>query len=141
MTASSSGLGLEHWRDAASDIVVLATSSRQPVIEAGWLRSGTHVTTLGPKLKGANECPLELGDRADVIVTDSVAQVGGYARPFFLDTPAIERMIPLGPVVAGAGTAREAADQITMFCSVGLAGTDVAVAAALVRAVASQRNS
>jgi alanine dehydrogenase len=36
--------------------------------------------------------------------------------------------------VAGAGQRRETSDQITLFCSVGLAGTEVAVAAGLLRA-------
>jgi ornithine cyclodeaminase/alanine dehydrogenase-like protein (mu-crystallin family) len=35
---------------------------------------------------------------------------------------------------AGAGQRRETSDQITLFCSVGLAGTEVAVAAGLLRA-------
>jgi ornithine cyclodeaminase/alanine dehydrogenase-like protein (mu-crystallin family) len=122
---------------AGADIVVLASSSRQPVIETGWVEPGAHVTTLGPKQRGANECPADLGDRASVIVTDSLAQVGAYAGPFFLDPPAAERMISLGSVVAGAAKARESSGQITLFCSVGLAGTEVAVAAALLRAAAS----
>lgn len=122
---------------AGADIVVLATSSRQPVIEAGWVGTGAHVTTLGPKLRGRNECPPGLGDRADVIVTDSVAQVGAYAGPFFLDAEATRRLAGLSPLVAGAGQARENSDQITLFCSVGLAGTEIAVAAALLRAAAS----
>ncbi len=122
------------WR---ADIVVLATSSRQPVIETGWVSSGAHVTTLGPKLKGGNECPADLADRADVIVTDSLAQVGAYAGPFFLGPPAAERMVALGAEVAGAAKARESSEQITLFCSVGLAGTEIAVGAALLRAAAS----
>jgi len=122
---------------AGADIVVLATASRQPVIETGWVEPGAHVTTLGPKQRGANECPADLGDRAGVIVTDSLAQVGAYVGPFFLDPPATDRMVSLGSVVAGAGKAQESSDQITLFCSVGLAGTEVAVAAALLRAAAS----
>lgn len=124
---------------AGADIVILATSSRQPVIEASWVGSGAHVTTLGPKLKGANECPAELGDRAGLIVTDSLAQLGAYAQPFFLDgTAAAQRLAGLGAVIAGSCQARETSDQITLFCSVGLAGTELAVAAALLRAAASE---
>jgi ornithine cyclodeaminase len=40
-------------------------------------------------------------------------------------------MTELGAVLAGAAPGRTSAGQITVFCSVGLAGTDVAVAAAL----------
>jgi alanine dehydrogenase len=119
-----------------ADIVILATSSSAPVIEAGWVRAGAHVTTLGPKLASAHECPAELAARADLIVTDSLPQLDAYPEPFFLDA-ARARMGALGAVVAGAGPARTSSDQITLFCSVGLAGTEVAVAAALLRAAAS----
>lgn len=122
---------------AEADIVVLATSSRVPVIEAGWVSAGAHVTTLGPKLAGAHECPAELAARADVIVTDSLPQLDAYREPFFLDA-AKARIGALGAAVAGAGPARANGDQITMFCSVGLAGTEVAVAAALLRAAAGR---
>jgi alanine dehydrogenase len=119
---------------AGADIVLLATSSGQPVIEAGWVPAGAHVTTLGPKQAGAHECPAELGERADVIVTDSLAQLDAYPEPFFLAPVLRARAEALGAVVAGGRPGRQSADQITLFCSVGLAGTDVAVAAALLRA-------
>jgi ornithine cyclodeaminase/alanine dehydrogenase-like protein (mu-crystallin family) len=118
-----------------ADIVVLATNSTTPVIEAGWAAgAGTHITTLGPKQSGAHECPVELAGRADVILTDSPAQLDAYPRPFFLDAATRERIGPLGAAAAGEGQGRTSRDQVTLFCSVGLAGTDVAVAAALLRA-------
>lgn len=40
-------------------------------------------------------------------------------------------MVDLGAVLAGATPGRTDAEQITLFSSVGLAGTEVAVAAAL----------
>lgn len=116
-----------------ADIVVLATTSREPVIEAGWVAAGAHVTTLGPKTAGAHECPAELADRAGVILTDSPAQLDSSPDPLFLSAAAGQRIGDLGAVVAGAGQRRESSDQITLFLSVGLAGTEVAVAAELLR--------
>ncbi len=120
-------------------IVVLATTSRQPVIDSGWVRDGAHVTTLGPKEAGAHECPVGLAGRAGAIVTDSLAQVDSYPHPFFLDgTEHRERMSPLAASLAGAGPVRRQPGEITLFCSVGLAGTEVAVAAALLRGPGSR---
>lgn len=119
---------------AGADIVVLATTSSRPVIEAGWVTAGTHVSTLGPKAAGAHECPPELAERAGVILTDSVAQIDAYPEPFFLGGPDKERIGSLGAAAAGAGPRRDSGDQITLFCSVGLAGTEVAVAAGLLAA-------
>jgi ornithine cyclodeaminase/alanine dehydrogenase-like protein (mu-crystallin family) len=118
---------------AGAEIVVLATSSREPVIEAGWVAAGAHVSTLGPKQAGAHECPADLAERAGRILADSLAQVDAYPKPFFLAGAARDRMGALGAAVASAAPARESGDQITMFCSVGLAGTEVAVAAAVLR--------
>jgi alanine dehydrogenase len=119
---------------AGADIVVLATNSRTPVIDPGWVAgAGVHVTTLGPKLAGAHECPVEVAERADVILTDSPAQLGAYRQPFFLDAATQQRIGALGAAAAGEGERRTSPDQVTLFCSVGLAGTDVAVAAALLR--------
>ncbi|MFK0097002.1 hypothetical protein [Streptomyces sp. NPDC091040] len=45
------------------------------------------------------------------------------------------RMTALGALLSGAAPGRTSPDQITVFCSVGLAGTEVAVAAALCECV------
>ena len=117
-------------RDAVRgrNVVVVATYSAVPVLDAGWIDAGTHVTTLGPKTVSRHEVPAGLADRAAVVLTDSVAQAAGYPEPHLFP---VERMVGLGAVLAGAATGRTAPDQITVFCSVGLAGTEVAVAAAL----------
>jgi ornithine cyclodeaminase len=110
------------------DIVIVATNSATPVLNEEWVSPGTHLTTLGPKTVSQHEIPAALAERADVVVTDSRAQAAGYAEsPIF----GASTMTELGAVLAGAAPGRTSAGQITVFCSVGLAGTDVAVAAAL----------
>ncbi|MGW7444877.1 hypothetical protein [Kitasatospora sp. NPDC054795] len=110
------------------DVVVVATNSPVPVLDADWIAPGTHVTTLGPKSLSRHEVPAALADRAHALVTDSLAQTADYAEPHVLP---VERMVDLGAVLAGAEVARTGRDDITVFCSVGLAGTEVAVAAVL----------
>jgi ornithine cyclodeaminase/alanine dehydrogenase-like protein (mu-crystallin family) len=105
-------------------IVVLATSSPVPVIEAGWLGPGTYVTTLGPKQRGRAEFGPDLPAAAALIVTDSVAQIDAYDPPNVLaGTPHRDRLVSLGAVRAG-DAARPEPGQIALFCSVGLAGTE-----------------
>jgi alanine dehydrogenase len=113
-------------RDAVADagIVVLATTSGQPVIEADWVRPGAHVTTVGPKEVGRHECPVELAARAALVATDSLAQLDAYPHPYFLTDRS--RIVALSEVEGRP-------DGTTLFCSVGLAGTELAVAAALFR--------
>lgn len=120
------------------DVVVVATNSTVPVLEADWIAPGTHVTTLGPKTVARHEVPAALAERAHVLLTDSLAQAVSYTEPHIF--PAM-RMVDLGAVLAGASTGRTDPDGITVFCSVGLAGTEVAVAAALWEEVHRTRRS
>ena len=114
------------------DLVVLATSSPTPVVSASWIRPGSYVTTLGPKQVGRAEFGPDLVARADVAVTDSVAQTSAYDPPFILTgTPQHERLRSLGAVLAGDVAGRTAPEQTVIFCSVGLAGTETYLLARL----------
>ncbi|MFI6833168.1 ornithine cyclodeaminase family protein [Kribbella sp. NPDC050241] len=126
---------VESARDAVEgrDIVVLATNSPVPVIEAGWIAPGAYVTTLGPKQVGRAEFGPDLVARADVAVTDSIAQTSAYDPPFILvGSPQHDRLTSLGAVLAGDAPGRTSAEQTVVFCSVGLAGTEAYLLARLV---------
>lgn len=104
------------------DIVVLATNSAVPVIEAGWIAPGCHVTTLGPKQQGRPEFDLALAERADLIVTDSVAQAYAYRPPFVLEgTATMDSLVSLGAVIDQTSSGRSGQDELTLF---GWAGWD-----------------
>jgi ornithine cyclodeaminase len=104
---------------------VLATSSRSPVIEADDVAPGAHVTSLGPKSAEGHEVPLDLVAQAAIVTCDSPAQAQAYPEPFFTgDT----KLVDLAALVCGSVPGRERADAITLHCSVGLAGTEVALA-------------
>jgi len=121
---------VESAREAVegADLVVLATSSPTPVIDPAWVKDGAFVTTLGPKQQGRAEFGPELIDRADLVVTDSIAQTRAYDPPFILSgTPQHERLISLGAALSGNVTGGT-----VLFCSVGLAGTEAYLLAKLV---------
>ncbi len=107
------------------DIVVLATTSRTPVIDPAWLAPGTHVTTVGPKQQGASEFGLDLVEAAQVVVTDSLAQLHAYHPPSMVATSShADRFVSLGAVAANTTPGRQH-DELTLYLSVGLAGTEV----------------
>ena len=112
---------------ADADIVVLATRAERPVVDAAWIRPGAHVNTVGPKLASAHETPTKLADAAAVVVTDSPDQAAGYGEPFFTSRP----LTHLGAVLAGDAPGRTDDRDITLYCSTGLAGSEVVVAETL----------
>lgn len=115
-----------------AEVLICATTSRTPVFDTEWLQPGTHINTIGPKFTEAHEVPIETARKAEVIATDSLAQVDAYAKPFFLaNTPERERMVELSDVVVGRRAGCLSREGITLFCSVGLAGSEIVVAATL----------
>jgi ornithine cyclodeaminase len=119
---------------AGMDIVICATNSDTPVMEAGWLAPGAHVNMLGRKTRDRHELGIDVAERAAVIVTDSPAQTRAYGAPFFLEgTPHLARMVDLADLIAGKAPGRRSAEATTLFCSTGLAGTEVLVGDALLK--------
>ncbi|AYF29078.1 ornithine cyclodeaminase [Micromonospora tulbaghiae] len=108
------------------DVVVLATTSTAPVLDAADLAPGTHVNTVGFKQTDRHEFGTDLLDAADLLVTDSPGQAAAYVPPMLAAVePYAGRLRDLGAVLAGAVPGRTTADQISVFCSTGLAGTEV----------------
>lgn len=109
------------------DIVVLATTSRTPVVDPAWLSPGCHVTTLGPKQVGRAEFDIRLLDAAAVLATDSPAQLDAYDPPSVAKAAGhTGRLVSLGELAAGQARS-ERTPGTTVYLSVGLAGTEVAL--------------
>lgn len=112
-----------------AEIVVLATSSGEPVLDTAAIDPDAFVSTLGPKVYGRAEFDVSLAERARLVTTDSVAQLHDYDPPFVLaGTPHEGRVVSLGSVLDGEAPRTAGA----LFCSVGLAGTEAYLLARLV---------
>lgn len=110
----------------ASDLLTLATNSATPVIESRWIQTGTHVCTLGPKQKHRHEFPADLTQNAAHVVTDSLAQWQSYSGGHLLEN---ETARSLGDYLQTPPVRQD--HEISVFLSVGLAGTEVMLARAL----------
>ena len=109
---------------AGAGLVVLATSSRTPVLEARDLDPDAHVTTLGPKRVDGAEFDEDLLSTAALLATDSRAQLLGYDPPTLAaSTGRGDDVVTLGALATGA-VARPPRGR-SVFLSVGLAGTEV----------------
>ncbi|GIF75768.1 ornithine cyclodeaminase family protein [Asanoa siamensis] len=108
------------------DLVIVATTSEEPVLSAADVVPGAHVNLVGFKQRGRAEFGIDLLGRAGVIATDSPAQAVAYSPPLLMcGTPLEGALCDLGAIAAGAAPGRRSADEITVFLSVGLAGTEV----------------
>jgi len=116
-----------------ADVVVTITNSIKPVLSAAWLAPGTHVNAVGGNFAFRRELEADVVSRAAVIAVDSKEQAqmeaGDLIEPFKQDPSGWDRVCELAQIVSGKLPGRGAADQITLFKSVGIATWDIAVAA------------
>lgn len=114
----------------SADVIVTATTARAPLFEAGWVRPGTHVASMGSDAAGKQELPVELLASARLFC-DWPAQ--SVVLGEFQHLPGA-RPTAVGDVLAGRAPGRTSADEVTVFDSSGIALQDLHLAMALLRA-------
>jgi ornithine cyclodeaminase len=124
-----------------ADVVAATTHATEPVVRREWLDKGVHVNSVGLNPAGREV------DEATVAVALLVVESRESAlAPPPAGAPELVGVAPdhvhaeLGELVSGAKPGRTAADEITLYKSVGVAVQD-AVAAALVLAAARDRGA
>jgi ornithine cyclodeaminase len=115
----------------AADIIVTATSARAPLFDAGWVRPGAHVASMGSDATGKQELPVELFRRASLFcdLPEQSRRIGEFQHAT-ADTP----LTAVGNVITGRHLGRRSTDEITVFDSSGLSIQDLYMAERLVRA-------
>jgi alanine dehydrogenase len=117
---------------AAQDIIVTATSAREPVLLGEWLRPGAHVNAAGSNFLFKSEIDREVVQRASFVCVDSREELGLEAgdllRPLETGLILPEAIYELGQVIAGQVKGRQAPEDVTLFASQGLALEDMAAA-------------
>jgi alanine dehydrogenase len=128
--------GEGHQDPAACDVVVTATSSRDPVLRGEWLRSGALVCAVGANDGRRRELDNVVLERAAFVCCDSVddaklesADLIEPVESGVLDWLEVQE---LQEVVAEEVPGRQSDEDLVVFKSNGLAAWDVAVAAAAV---------
>jgi alanine dehydrogenase len=122
----------EYNKDAAEqDIVVTATSSKDPVLRGEWLRPGALVCAMGANRIQSRELDNAVVERAAFVCCDSKDQArieaGDLAEP--VDRGVLDwlEVYELSEVVVGEVAGRSSDDDIVLFKSVGIAAEDLAV--------------
>ncbi len=107
-----------------ADVVVVATTSRVPVLFGQWLSPGTHINAVGAPRPTWRELDDEILRTARIYVESREAATRESG-----DIIAAGRVdAEIGEVVTGAMRGRESAGELTLFKSVGVAVEDVVTA-------------
>jgi alanine dehydrogenase len=128
-------LPVTHAQEAVegADIVVTATSAREPVLFGDWLPPGCHINAIGSNWARRREIDSTTLQLCSLIVTDSLEQAHAEAGDFIL--PAEEGLFDWGQVhelaeIIGSGhSARMTPEDITLYKGLGIALEDVVTAA------------
>jgi ornithine cyclodeaminase len=117
---------------AGADVIVTTTPSAQPLIEAGWLAAGQHVTAMGSDAEHKNELAPEVIATADLYAADSLKQTRRFGELHHaiaaglvvadLDFP------ELGQIVAGLRHGRSSGSELTIADLTGTGVQDTAIA-------------
>jgi ornithine cyclodeaminase/alanine dehydrogenase-like protein (mu-crystallin family) len=126
-----------------ADVVVAATSAREPVFARTWLKPGAHVNAVGASTPRAREIDTATV-AASALFCDSRESVRNEAGEFQLAvregaiTGEEHIRAELGEVLTGTAAGRRDDGELTLFRSLGIAVEDLAAAEAAVAAARAQ---
>jgi alanine dehydrogenase len=125
--------GETHRDPAEQDVVVTATTSRDPVLRGEWLKPGALVCAMGANRLSARELDNAVVQRASFVCCDSIEQAkvesGDLVEPIGQGVLDWLEVHELQEVVAGEVQGRQSPDDIVLFKSNGIAAWDVAIGA------------
>jgi ornithine cyclodeaminase/alanine dehydrogenase-like protein (mu-crystallin family) len=114
------------------DVIITATTSREPVLFGNWVPQGCHINAIGSNFLGKAELDVNTIRRCSDVVVDSKDQARLEAGDF---QQAIEDgalhwadIRELGQVIVGRYAVRKQQQDVTLFKSLGIAIEDVVLA-------------
>ncbi|MCZ6779965.1 MAG: ornithine cyclodeaminase family protein [Acidobacteria bacterium] len=120
-----------------ADLIVTATSSREPLLEGAWLDPGVHINAVGSNHARRRELDAEAVRKCDLVSTDLLEQArlesGDLLEAEKEGAFEWQNASELGSILVGRSPGRTSDEQRTLFKSNGIALEDVAVAALVYR--------
>jgi ornithine cyclodeaminase len=119
-----------------SQVIITTTPSLTPLIQANWVKPGSHITAMGSDTSEKQELHQEVLAAADVVVVDSLLQAvsrGEVSRAIAAGALTMSRVVELGQAILDPTKRRNTDEQITVADLTGVAAQDIAIAAAVLR--------
>src|SRR3989454_4373347 len=122
---------------AGASIITVATRATEPILAAEMIAKGAHINAIGAIVPSRAEIARDVLERCGQIVVDNVPQAQKLSRElmdFFgaADQEGWKRVSSLADLVA-AGESRGASDDLTLFKSLGMGISDLALGIELYR--------
>ena len=115
-------------------LIVTCTPSTRPLLEAGWVRPGTHITAVGSDTPEKQELEAAVLGRADRVVVDSLSQCRLRGEVFHaLKEGAVSAkdLVELGSVIADPRLGRRSEEEVTVADLTGVAVQDIQISKAV----------
>jgi len=117
---------------AGADIIVTTTPSTEPLIKAGFITAGQHITAMGSDAEHKNEIAPAILRMADLYVADNARQtrrLGELQHAIAAGVMAADAEVTeLGQIIAGSKHGRRSATDITIADLTGTGVQDTAIA-------------
>jgi ornithine cyclodeaminase len=123
---------------AAANLIVTCTPSTAPLLEAAWIRRGTHITAIGSDTAAKQELDPAILAQADRIVVDSLSQSelrGEVYRAVGAGAIGRDRLVELGRVIEDPSLRRSSDEETTVADLTGVAVQDIQISKAVWRAI------
>jgi ornithine cyclodeaminase len=125
-----------------ADVVITVTPSTAPLVDAGWLDPGTHVTAVGSDEPTKQELDPAVLARARVVAVDDRRQAASFGElhhAIAAGLRSVDDVVTLGELLEGAAKGRAAAEDITVADLTGVGVQDAAIAALVLREAAREQ--
>lgn len=117
---------------SGADLICTTTAARTPILEGAWLAPGAHINAVGACFATARELDTAAVARARLIVDrreSTLAESGDFLLAKADGAIGDDHIAgELGDVLLGSVAGRRAADELTLFKSLGIAVEDLAAA-------------
>ncbi len=111
-----------------ADIIVTATSAKEPVIKREWVKPGAHINAVGSSIKTTRELDSETVRDASLFVDRRESTINESGDYLMAGVGPDHIRAELGEILIGKANGRTSKDEITLFKSLGLAVEDLASA-------------
>ena len=127
---------------AGASIVTVATHARDPIVTSEMISTGAHINAIGAIVPSRAEIASDVLERCTQIATDSLPAAQKLSRElidFFgeADQPGWKRVRSLAEIVVG-DDARSTNDDVTLFKSLGMGISDLALGVELYQKATAQ---